>query len=129
MRLSATLSLLALVALCNTAYPAAPVKLTGTFSDLRYSREAGDLLGHELQIVVTNAGYEGAYQVSEGEPSKLMLVEIKFQGDRISFTVPTGIYAGSFAGVIDAKGITGTFTYKSGATEKINLPRRKSYWD
>ena len=129
MRLSATLILFVLVAVCNAAYATQPVKLTGTFTDMRYSKESGDLIGHELHIVFTSAGYEGTYQIAEGEPSKLMLVDIKFQGNRISFSVSAGIYSGSFVGVIDSKGISGTFTYKSGATEKIDLLRGKSYWD
>lgn len=129
MRLSTTLMLFSLVAVSGVAYAAQSVRFTGTFSDMHYSQESGDLIGHELSIVFTNAGYEGTYQVAEGEPSKLMLVEIVFHGDRISFSVPTGTYAGSFTGIIKLKGIAGTFTYKSGAKEKVDLPRRKSYWD
>lgn len=129
MRLPGTLILLALIAASYATYAAHPVKLTGTFSDMQYSQESGDLIGHELHIVFTNAGYEGTYQIAEGEPSKLMLVNIRFSGDQISFSVLTGRYAGSFVGNINSKGVTGVFTYKSGATEKIDLPRRNSYWD
>lgn len=129
MRLSIGVALWVLATITGICCAAQPIKFTGTFSDMKYSQEAGDVVGHELRIVFTNAGYEGAYQVAEGEPSRLILVTIQFNGNQVRFSVLSGQYAGSFIGVIGPKGISGTFAYKSGATEKINLPRSKSYWD
>jgi hypothetical protein len=42
------------------------IKYTGTFSSLRYHKEAGDLLGVEIRIVSTRKGYQGALQIAEG---------------------------------------------------------------
>lgn len=129
MRLSMTILFFALMGISGVAITTQPIKLTGTFSDMKYTQDAGDVVGHELRIVFTRVGYEGAYQVSEGEPSELMLVKITFEGkDRVNFSVSTGAYAGSFSGTISAKGISGVFKYTTGAEERLDLPRRPSYW-
>jgi hypothetical protein len=129
MRLRLGLIILLFIGMCTMVYAAQPTKFTGTYSDFEYVSDAGDVIGHELRIVYTSTGYEGAYQVSEGEPSQLMLVKINFTGNKISFSVSSGVYTGSFSGVVNEEGITGIFKYASGAQEKISLPRRRSYWD
>ena len=129
MRLSVITVLLALVGIAGVASAAPPIKHTGTFSDMAFNRDAGDVTGHELHIAFTSAGYEGVFQVAEGAPSELMLVKVVFEGNKLSFTVPAGSYAGSFSGLVGADGITGVLTHQNGVGEKIDLPRRKSYWD
>ena len=105
-------------------------KYTGTFSSLRYNSESGDLGGVEIRIVYTKLGYQAAIQFSEGAPTELIVVKPSFSGTSISFEIPeTHNYAGSFSGTIDKKSLKGTFRFKTGGEWKVNLPRKKSYWD
>ncbi|MGC2423632.1 MAG: hypothetical protein WA666_04685 [Nitrospirota bacterium] len=107
------------------------VKITGTFSDLYYNEEGGDLLGNEIRIVVGRDGYEGTFQASEGAPDRLILIKpIQVTGNEIKFSIPeNSLYAGDFVGKISETELTGTLTLKNGNKIKMILKRGKSYWD
>src|SRR2546425_3338582 len=64
------------------------LKYTGTFSNLEYNQEGGDLLGMEIKIVPTKKGYQGALQIAEGGPSELMVVDVFFEKDNVKFEIP-----------------------------------------
>jgi hypothetical protein len=106
-------------------------RITGTYTNMYYNKEGGDVLGEELKVVVTQGGqYQGALQFAEGEPEHLLLVNIEVTGDTIRFVVPEGdTRAGSFSGTISGSAIHGEFRYANGAVEKVVLKRGKSYWD
>jgi hypothetical protein len=107
-------------------------RITGTFSNLRYNKEAGDLLGYELKIVPAAGGrFQGALQIAEGAPSELMVVDIQAKGPDISFSIPDKYesYAGQFSGTVAAAGLKGEFKFKGGGGEKVELKRGKGYWD
>ena len=108
------------------------INYTGTFSNLEYNQEGGDVLGIEVKIVPTRKGYQGALQIAEGGPSELMVVDVFFERDRIKFQIP-GSYksygGGVFEGAIDAHGIKGRLSFKGGAGDDETLIRRHSYWD
>src|SRR5207244_11261283 len=63
----------------------------GTFSNLRYSRQAGDLLVAAIKIVPVMrsddptrryaSAFQGALQIAEGAPSEIMIVDIRIDGD------------------------------------------------
>jgi len=108
------------------------VKQTGTFSSLTYNREGGDVVGAEIKIVATRKGFQGALQIAEGGPSPLMVVDVLFEKDRVRFKIPESYpeYGGGvFEGQIDAKGISGAFTFRGVRGDKENLIRGRSYWD
>jgi hypothetical protein len=42
--------------------------ITGTYSNLYFNREAGDLLGVELRIAATRNGYQGVLQLLKACP-------------------------------------------------------------
>jgi len=107
------------------------IKITGTYSDLYYNEEGGDLLGCEIRIVAAKDGYEGTFQMSEGGPDSLLLIKpITVEGDKIKFKIPDeSLYAGEFAGNITKNKLEGILTLKSGNPIKLNLKRGKSYWD
>src|SRR5580698_1737 len=64
-------------------------RITGTYTNMYYNKEGGDVLGEELKIVVKQGGgYQGALQFAEGEPQNLIVVEIKVVGSKINFSVP-----------------------------------------
>ncbi len=104
-----------------------PPKLTGTFSSLYYNEEGGDVLGAELRISYTRNGYQGTFQYAEGSPEALVLVDVHYDKDVISFDIPKpNLWAGKFTGKISDAGITGKIDTLH---EEIRLKRGKSYWD
>ncbi len=121
---------LLLVSLMQIAIAQEPIRITGTYSDMYYNKEAGDVVGEEMRIVATAAGYQGVLQFAEGVPSDLIVVDVKLDGNKVSFSIPgSSVYAGPFAGTLDNGVLRGELRFKSGTTEVIRLPRRKSYWD
>ncbi|TMI23115.1 hypothetical protein E6H36_11440 [Candidatus Bathyarchaeota archaeon] len=108
------------------------IKYTGTFSNLEYNQEGGDLLGIEIKIVPTRKGYQGAIQIAEGGPSELMVVDVFFQGDRVKFQIPSSYKSyggGVFEGTIDSHGMKGRLSFKGGTGDNETSIRRHSYWD
>jgi hypothetical protein len=107
-----------------------PPRITGTYSNMYYNREGGDVLGDEIKIVFTSAGYQGVLQFAEGAPGQLIVVDIKADGNKISFTIPSSsTYAGEFHGSVVNRRLEGEFQFESGGSEKVRLLRGKSYWD
>ena len=112
------------------AAPAEHVRVTGTYSNLEYNEEAGDLVGVEVKIVPVSGGrLQPAVLVSEGEPAPMFLVDVRVSGSTVTFTVPGGEEGRTFQGSISAKGLKGTITYASGVKQVVTLPRRCGYWD
>lgn len=105
-------------------------RIAGTYSNLHYIEEAGDLLGEEIKIVPGSPDYQGAFQVAQGAPEKLIVVDAKVEGPKIRFTIPdSSSYAGEFIGKVENAVLKGQFKFKSGVSEKVELPRGKGYWD
>ncbi len=110
-----------------------PVRVTGIYSDLRYSDESGDLGGTEIFIVYAARGYTAFVQTAEGEPDEAVAVPVKVDKNRISFIVPkptNGPWV--YDGRITATGFVGTLTISNGGkryTTKLQLRRKKSYWE
>ena len=104
---------------------------TGTFSNLFYHKESGDLLGYEIRIVYTKSGYQGTFQASEGEPDNLILVRtITVDDNKVRFLIPgPSLSEGEFVGQITSIGLTGTLTLRNGNQIPIDLKRQRSYWD
>lgn len=131
--IAVTLAVFASSVVNIVAAPAASrdVKVTGTYSNLEYNEEGGDLLGIEIKIVPVAGGrLQAAVLVSEGEPAPLVLVDVRVSGRSISFKIPANIDdAWTFQGTISAKALKGTITYSSGTKEEVTLPRRCGYWD
>jgi hypothetical protein len=121
---------------------AAQIDVRGTFSNLRYSRQGGDLLGAEIKIVPVTRPYDparryetafqGALQIAEGAPSEIMIVDVRIDGDKISFTIPerySGYGGGKFEGTLDAQAIKGRFTIGGVVGDEQRLRRGRGYWD
>ena len=117
----------------HTAFAAGnEIRYTGTFSSLAYNKEGGDLLGAELKIVTVRNGYQAALQIAEGGPSQLMVVDVSFDKNNATFTIPNNYmpYGGSvFTGTIDARQIRGVLKFKNGSEMHLTLLRKHSYWD
>jgi hypothetical protein len=77
-----------------------------------FNKEGGDVLGDEIKIVATGSGYQGALQFAEGAPSNLIVVGIKLDGTRVSFSVPdSDPYASQFVGTIEDGFLKGQFHF------------------
>ena len=114
----------------NPISSAAGNRITGTYSNLAFNSEGGDLIGMELRIAVTRNGYQGVLQFAEGVPEDLILVDLQVKGQQIQFVIPeSSRYAGSFSGVVRNGVLTGHFKYKNNRAEDIVLKKGKSYWD
>ena len=123
---------LVLIASLGAAAPSfgTDVRVTGTFSNLRYNSEGGDLLGLEILIVPApgdNVGYVAFVQLAEGAAPYSTLVPATVTGTHIEFALPKdGPYKGmKFSGTVGATELTGSWS--SGNREV--LKRGKSYWD
>jgi hypothetical protein len=108
----------------------AQVRVTGTFTDLHYSQESGDLLGLELLIVPAQgdqSGYVAFVQLAEGGGPFSVVVPLEVKGDKVGFSMPSNEgHAGlSFSGVVSNEKLTGTW---SNGNREV-LKRHASYWD
>jgi len=105
-------------------------RITGTYSDMHYVSDAGDVIGTEIKIVFTGTDFEGALQIAEGSPGQLILVHVEREGNSVSFAIPDNSpYAGNFRGSISGGALRGDFQFKTGGSETVVLRRGKSYWD
>ena len=103
----------------------------GTFSDLTFNEEAGDLLGAEIRVANSISGKQATLQFSEGEPGPLVVVDVDCDGSNISFDIPTmknGI-SGRFTGAVFKDRLVGQFFFGRGGRKDVILLRRRSYWD
>lgn len=117
---------------CPAAYSISesPPKITGTFSDMYFNREGGDLLGTEVHIVVAKSGYQAAVQFADGSPSNLIVVNVRTNGRKVFFDIPDDSQnSGCFSGEISSSGLRGKLFFKGGGEETISLRRKRSYWD
>ncbi len=105
-------------------------RVTGTYTNMYYNEEGGDLLGQELKIVLARDGCQGALQFAEGGPEQLIVVDITIDGTKIAVSLPDSCpQAGQFHGTIQNGTISGQFVYKTGGSEQVILKKGKSYWD
>ena len=126
------LCFLSLVSSTWVAAEPSKVRFVGTYTNLRYSTESGDLGGVELKIVPARGRFQGALQIAEGAPSELMVVDVLVEKNKISFRIPNSypIYGeGTFEGVIELAAIRGHFTFGKAVNEEISLKRGRGYWD
>jgi hypothetical protein len=119
-----------IVVFAQTTHSKTFLKITGTYTNMKYNEEGGDVLGEELKIVATGGGYQGALQFAEGVPEDLIVVNIKLTGNEINFTIPdASTRAGQFSGTIANGTLRGRFHFKAGGAESVVLKKAKSYWD
>jgi hypothetical protein len=105
-------------------------KPTGVFSDMRHSKESGDVIGTEVFIVFGgNKGLFATIQCAEGWPSKPVVVPVRVDGDKVEIAAHNDSQSHCpkvpFRGTVSAKGLEGTF---EGTQHKQFLRRTKSIW-
>jgi hypothetical protein len=105
------------------------LRVTGTYSDMHYIEEAGDLVGTEIKIVFTASKLD-ALQIAQGPPGELTVADVVAKGNSIQFVIPDeNMYAGSFTGTLTNGWLRGKFRFKACAEERVALRPGKSYWD
>jgi hypothetical protein len=119
-----------LISVSSLSYGEENVKRTGTFSDLAYHSESGDLVGVEIRIIYSASGYQAMIQIAQGEAGCLVLIPVSYDNSRVKFQIPDShVYAGSFEGEIGPSNLKGVLRFKTGAEMKVDLERKRSYWD
>ncbi|SRR6266404_3107047 len=105
-------------------------RLTGTYTNMSFHKEGWQILGEEIRIVLTQKGYQGALQFSDGAPGELVVVDLVAVGTTISFAIPdTSSHAGQFTGTLENGLLKGEFRFKAGVSRSVELWKGKSYWD
>jgi len=106
------------------------IRLPGTFSNLNYNEDGGDLLGLEIKIVpVVGERYQAAVIVSNGEPQPMRVVDVRVNGRTISFEVRDDDASWSFTGTVSTQSLKGTITHRRGGKEAVTLRRGCGYWE
>jgi hypothetical protein len=109
---------------------AVPVKIAGTYTNVHYIEEAGDLLGMEIKIIPLGERYQAAVFVCEGSVGPMRVVDLRVRGTTIAFDVRESEDAAwSFAGTVSAKSLKGIVTHSLGGRESVTLQRKCGYWD
>lgn len=125
------LALASMLLFCATADAAKPLKIVGTYTDLRYVEEAGDVVGTEIMIVFGGErGYFAVLECAEGTPSKPVVVAVTVRGAEVEFaphsdedsTCPKE----KFVGTVTKDGLRGAF--KGTSNYPGTLKRGRSYW-
>ncbi len=100
----------------------------GTFSDLRYLDEPGDVLGSEITIIPQYHSSYAIFQCAEGAPTDPVFVPVQIKGNRVTFQIEKDHpCSGTYTGVISIRGMT-LSVRDSASVGNGFLPRRKSYW-
>ncbi len=106
----------------------------GTFSNLHYIDQTGDVVGTELTIIPQYQTAYAIFQCSLGAPSDPVFVPVTINGNQIQFTVHSRDKScdGAFTGTITARGmklVTQSENKSPKASEASELlSRRASYW-
>lgn len=135
MQLRNALVMILILSLCTHIHAAAlssqVVRIAGTYSDLRYNEESGDLIGMEVKLVpVVGERLQAVIVVSEGEPAPLVVVNVQRKERTVSFRVSGNGDAGwSFQGIVSLTSLKGTVTYGNGVRRTVTLRRGCGYWD
>src|SRR6266852_1007446 len=96
-----------------------PPRITGTYTNMHYVAEAGDVIGYEIKIVFTGDKFQAALQIAEGVPGELVVVDVQSDNAKINFSIPSGNCAGQFSGTVENGVLKGEFHFKNGVSEKV----------
>jgi hypothetical protein len=137
MQLTIAMALIASCLHAGTAarrpHPVPKVQVSGTYTDIEFNEEGGDLLGMEVKIVPIGGRYQAAVLVSEGSPRPMVLVDVTVAAQEVRFHMPQSRRetddSWSFRGTVSAGALDGIITYASGVKEHVRLARRCGYWD
>lgn len=131
--MKAKLFLLIVFCFCLTApVQAQQGKVAGIYSNLRYDKGDGELLGMELFIFPTQTGYSVLVQIA-ASPRYQALLPLTADKNNVEFTLPAdGPYgAVRFVGAVDRDVLIGQFTegpLAAAGERERRFKRGNSYW-
>lgn len=110
-----------------------PVKVTGTYSDLCFNAESGDVLGLEIAISMVGEEYVAVFQAGEGVPRKPVVEKVDFLGDGkiVIHVKEDNGYEGELKAEVSEAGLTGMFLsgqLSPRGDETFTLIRQASFW-
>ena len=104
--------------------------IVGTYSNLKYNSEGGDLIGVEVHIVPGHQGVKAIVQFASGDVGDPVVVDVVATGTHVHFEMPAGFkIQGTFDGTVSSQGLEGTFSNSRGVQKHLVLPRTRSYWE
>jgi hypothetical protein len=103
----------------------ADLRISGIFSNLRYSEESGDLGGWEILVIPSGKStYTAVVELAEGQGPAVAVGTLMEKGGRFTLTIPAGSsLSGTYKGAISAKDMR---IETPAGTE--TLLRGRSYW-
>ncbi len=102
-----------------------PAGIVGTYSDIHYIEEAGDVIGTEIKITFSHGVYHGTLEIAQGVPGVPMPISVHVDGRKISFSFSNDDpYVGKFEGEISRGKLRGKFSFKNRYTETVSLPKK-----
>jgi len=111
---------------------------TGTFSNMKYDKETGDIEGYEIVIMNSDSGFKGTFREAAGEPAKYQFFVPIIENGMVSFEIesksiyyPGKVFVDKFIGFYNENGISGTLSDGKGRImDQLNLFRlpHKGIW-
>jgi len=107
------------------------VQVSGTYSNLQYNEQSGDLNGIEIKITpLVGNRMQAVVLLSTGEPSAFFLATVIHEGNAIRVEGRQGEgRTWTLTGHVMPEELTGTVKEGKAPERHVRLPRRCSYWD
>lgn len=107
------------------------VPVSGTYSNLGYNEESGDVNGIEVKITpLAGNRMQAAVLISTGEPARFFLATVQADGRqvRIEGRQADG-HRWSFEGTVTMRELVGMVKEDRAPDHRVRLPRQCGYWD
>ena len=123
--MTAVANLLAVSILLAASSSRGQTSLSGTYSNLSYHEESGDLVGYEITFLSGKQSGSILFQCAQGADEKPVRLAIVAQATTIHFTVPSGASScsGQYQATLTQKGLR----LRGTETDEL-FSFRHSYW-
>ncbi len=102
----------------------------GVFSTLAVDKATSDISGYEIIITVSPYGHEVIFTEAQGNfPIKPVVVDAKVNDGWISFEVTVDSKQLSVKARPTCSYLETNFSWSTGSTYTVSIPRTKSFWD
>lgn len=125
---------LASAAFMLCSYPAnaagSACSYAGVYSNLTVDKTTGDMSGYEIIITISPYGHEAIFTQAQGNfPIKPIVADAIVKDGKISFEVTIDSRRVSVRAEPTCSYLKADIRWDNGATDTINIPRAKSFWD
>ena len=104
----------------------------GSYSDMCYNKESGDVSGIEVILVYTKKDYYVYFQDSESMPAVPIVIPAKVNGNKIEFIIPSNqgtYFNGKFSGEYKDGNLFAKIDGYTFYADKLILKRQDIYWN